>query len=93
MAGVCIEGPSRGGLVFWKFYARGLGTTRFDFEDFGSVSNVWFRPKADIGVAQFDARPQTTHQSITQLRQFIDALTTRHNHFHSPFAGRSGRAV
>jgi len=44
VAGVCIEGPSRGGLVFWKFYARGLSTTRFDFADLDSMSNVRFRP-------------------------------------------------
>jgi len=48
--------------VFWKFYARGLGTTRFDFADLDSMSNVRFRPEADIGVAQLDARPQTAHQ-------------------------------
>lgn len=48
MAGVCIEGPSRGGLVFWKFYARGLGTIRFDFAGSGSVSNVRSRPIADV---------------------------------------------
>jgi hypothetical protein len=43
VAGVCIEGPSRGGLAVWKFYARGLGATRYDFADLGSISNVRFR--------------------------------------------------
>ena len=30
--------------MFWKFYARGLGATRFDFADLESMSDVRFRP-------------------------------------------------
>jgi hypothetical protein len=45
VAGVCIEGPSRGGLVFWKFYARELKLTRSHFEDLESMDDVSFRPR------------------------------------------------
>ena len=50
MVGVCIEGPSRRELVFWKFYARELGTFRFDFADLDSMSDVCFRPLADVRI-------------------------------------------